>query len=238
MKIGTGEFTKNNKTELRNYYFKVIEELAPHVVESMELELYPLYVNAFPKHDAKKYLHIRNKNNIESNKFHDRLLTWCEKNKLKNQWAMDRLVFILSTWKKEYIEDSNGQKIKRRGRIHTLPGNENIYNIPETKPSITDLGPWDAWFETEEEFRARIEGYILEVRKAYLEAGWEERLTKRDRGAGPLIHLKWLVQQLFCNKSIEDMAQDYIDTDTSGNLGIGDDTVRKAINTVTHELNS
>ncbi len=229
MKLSNGEFSKDEKTTARNMFFRSIQEEAPHVISSIESDLYPQYVKAFPEHDAKRYLHVKNNHSPEAHMFYNALNSWCKKYGLEHVWAMDRIIFILSSWDKKYIERENGERLPRRGRIHSLPGNENIDNISEIKPIIPELEPWNAWFEKEEEFRQRVEGYIEKVKGIYREANWNEPLIKRDRGAGPLIHIRWLVQKLFLGKEVEDIAQEYMDSDPSGELEISNDAVRKAL---------
>jgi hypothetical protein len=217
MEFGIGEFSKNQLSAFRNEFFLMVQREASHVIKNMQVELYPLYVNAFPKHNAQSYASIRSQNSQEAQVFHNALVEWSKHNNLHKEWAMDRLVFILSTW-----------KIKQ-GIIHILPGNEANDDTHKSIPLLAELKAWEAWIETEEEFRASVDAYIEETILAYIQAGWERRLVKRDRGGGPLSHLSWLVKNLFVDHTIADIANDYMTADPDGNTEISEDAIRKAL---------
>ena len=228
MKIGIAEFYEDEATELRNLLFLLLEEEAPHVIKSILDSLYPSYVKAFPAHNIRYLQKAQQIRNPEAESFLKLLDEWSLGLELNRDWAKNRVLFILSSWKNEYIK-RNGKMIKRRGRIHFLPGSETLTGVSKSKPSLPALSHWQPWIETEDEFKVSIEEYISEVKAIYLENGWKERITRRDRGTGPFSHLLWLIHYQFLNKTIAVIAQEHINSDPSGNLEIGCEAIKKGI---------
>jgi hypothetical protein len=231
MKIGMAEFYEDEATELRNLLFLLIQEEAPHVIESIFENLYPIYVKAFPTHNIKYLQQAKQTRTPETELYLKLFNEWSADIGLDKDWAKNRVLFILSSWKNEYIK-RNGKMIKQRGIIHMLPGSESITGVSKTKPSLPALDDWKPWFETDDYFRACIEDYISQVKAIYLKNGWKERITKRDRGTGPFSHLRWLIHYRFLKKPIADIAQEYINSDPSGTLDISSDAIKKGIKSI------
>jgi len=178
--LTTCSFVPSQKHILRAELFKAIERVVPEAISSLADEVFPVYLQAFPRRRRPwKLEQVKGEKTLLQ-----KLKAWGEKWNFEADWALDIACFLLSTW---------ASRPSSLGKIDCLPTGEGL---PPPVVPLLRIYPWEPWEEAEEEFDRRAKRTLKKhkevVKKLYKKAGWEEPPEKRARSGPVQQHFDWL----------------------------------------------